>query len=57
LGFLLLCSSDFALTDGIPGVTLERTSTIMHEADVCDFRYRFDRDELRDSDTESHLPP
>jgi hypothetical protein len=46
LGFLLVCSADFPMTDGIPGVQLERTQTIMQGADFCDFRYRFLPDEL-----------
>jgi hypothetical protein len=50
LGFLLVCTSDFALADGTPGVTLERTQTIMQGADRCDFRYRFDPAELVASD-------
>ena len=46
LGFLLVCSADFPLADGIPGVELERTQTIMQGADFCDFRYRFLPEEL-----------
>jgi L-2-amino-thiazoline-4-carboxylic acid hydrolase len=42
LGFLLVCTSDFALADGMPGVTLERTQTIMQGATRCDFRFDFD---------------
>jgi hypothetical protein len=41
LGFLLVCSADFPVTEGIPGVELERTQTIMQGANFCDFRYRF----------------
>jgi predicted ArsR family transcriptional regulator len=40
LGFLLVCSSDFALTEGYGGdVELTRTQTIMQGASHCDFRY------------------
>jgi hypothetical protein len=40
LGFLLVCSSDFALADGFGGdVELTRTQTIMQGASHCDFRY------------------
>lgn len=46
LGFLLACSADFPMAEGIPGVELERTQTIMQGADFCDFRYRFLPDEL-----------
>ncbi len=46
LGFLLVCSADFPVTDGIPGVELQRTQTIMQGADFCDFRYRFLPEEL-----------
>ncbi len=46
LGFLLVCSADFPMTDGIPGVELERTHTIMQGAEFCDFRYRFLSEEL-----------
>jgi hypothetical protein len=52
LGFLLVCSADFPLTDGIPGVELERTQTIMQGAVFCDFRYRFLHDELATPSTE-----
>ena len=45
LGFLLACSADFPMAEGIPGVELERTQTIMQGADFCDFRYRFLPDE------------
>jgi hypothetical protein len=47
LGFLLVCSADFPLTDGIPGVELERTQTIMQGAEYCDFRWRFLPEELQ----------
>jgi len=46
LGFLLVCAADFPMTEGIPGVELERTQTIMQGADFCDFRYRFLPDEI-----------
>ncbi len=40
LGFLLVCSSDFAMTEGFgAGVQLTRTQTIMQGASHCDFRY------------------
>lgn len=40
LGFLLVCSSDFPMTEGFgAGVQLTRTQTIMQGADHCDFRY------------------
>jgi hypothetical protein len=41
LGFLLVCSGDFAMAEGFGGdVRLTRTQTIMQGADHCDFRYR-----------------
>jgi hypothetical protein len=41
LGFLLVCSADFAMADGFgDDVKLTRTQTIMQGADHCDFRYR-----------------
>ena len=41
LGFLLVCSADFAVADGIGGdVELTCTQTIMQGADHCDFRYK-----------------
>jgi hypothetical protein len=41
LGFLLVCSSDFALAEGYGApVELTRTQTIMQGAGHCDFRYR-----------------
>jgi L-2-amino-thiazoline-4-carboxylic acid hydrolase len=41
LGFLLVCSADFAVADGFGGdVKLTCTQTIMQGADHCDFRYR-----------------
>jgi len=40
LGFLLVCSSDFAMAEGFDaGVQLTRTQTIMQGASHCDFRY------------------
>ena len=41
LGFLLVCTADFAVADGFGGdVELTRTQTIMQGASHCDFRYR-----------------
>jgi hypothetical protein len=40
LGFLLVCTADFAVADGFGDVELTRTQTIMQGADHCDFRYR-----------------
>ena len=41
LGFLLVCTADFATAKGFgPDITLTRTQTIMQGADHCDFRYR-----------------
>jgi predicted ArsR family transcriptional regulator len=41
LGFLLVCSADFAVAEGLGAdIRLERTQTIMQGADHCDFRYR-----------------
>lgn len=43
LGFLLVCTADFATAEGFgPDVTLTRTQTIMQGAPHCDFRYRRD---------------
>ncbi|SFI97648.1 L-2-amino-thiazoline-4-carboxylic acid hydrolase [Bradyrhizobium sp. cf659] len=43
LGFLLICTADFATAEGFgPDVRLTRTQTIMQGADHCDFRYRRD---------------
>lgn len=40
LGFLLVCSADFAMAEGFGAdVRLTRTQTIMQGADHCDFRY------------------
>ena len=47
LGFLLVCSADFLMTDGFdPDITLTRTQTIMEGASHCNFRYRRQRDRL-----------
>jgi hypothetical protein len=41
LGFLLVCSADFPVAEGIgPDIKLTRTQTIMQGASHCDFRYR-----------------
>lgn len=41
LGFLLVCTADFAVAEGFGGdVRLTRTQTIMQGASHCDFRYR-----------------
>jgi hypothetical protein len=41
LGFLLVCTADFAVADGFgDDVRLTLTQTIMQGADYCDFRYR-----------------
>jgi hypothetical protein len=41
LGFLLVCSADFAMADGFgPDIKLVRTQTIMQGASHCDFRYK-----------------
>ncbi|OKO77432.1 2-amino-thiazoline-4-carboxylic acid hydrolase [Bradyrhizobium sp. NAS80.1] len=43
LGFLLVCSADFATAEGFgPDIKLTRTQTIMQGADHCNFRYRRD---------------
>jgi hypothetical protein len=39
LGFLLVCSADFPLVEGMGGLDLERTQTIMQGASHCDFRF------------------
>ena len=39
LGFLLVCYSDFAMTEGFTDVELTRTQTVMQGASHCDFRY------------------
>jgi hypothetical protein len=42
LGFLLVCSADFAMVEGFGAdVRLTRTQTIMQGAGHCDFRYKF----------------
>jgi L-2-amino-thiazoline-4-carboxylic acid hydrolase len=44
LGFLLICSSDFAMVEGFDAdVRLTRTQTIMQGASHCDFRYALDK--------------
>jgi hypothetical protein len=40
LGFLLVCSSDDHMAQGLPGVEFSRSQTIMQGADHCDFHYR-----------------
>lgn len=41
LGFLLVCTADFATAEGFgPDISLTRTQTIMQGAPHCDFRYR-----------------
>jgi hypothetical protein len=41
LGFLLVCSADFATAEGFgPDIKLTRTQTIMQGASRCDFRYK-----------------
>src|SRR6201995_4865600 len=46
LGFLLVCTADFATAEGFgPDTKLTRTQTIMQGADHCDFRYRRVADE------------
>jgi len=41
LGFLLVCSADYAFAEGLGADTeLARTQTIMQGASRCDFRYR-----------------
>ncbi len=41
LGFLLVCSADFATIEGFePDIKLTRTQTIMQGASHCDFRYK-----------------
>ena len=41
LGFLLVCSADFPLAEGIdPNVKLSRSQTIMQGASCCDFHYK-----------------
>jgi hypothetical protein len=41
LGFLLVCTADFATAEGFgPDTKLTRTQTIMQGASHCDFRYK-----------------
>jgi len=41
LGFLLVCSADFATAEGLgPDIKLTRAQTIMQGAGHCDFRYK-----------------
>jgi hypothetical protein len=45
LGFLLVCSADFAFAEGFgSGIKLTRTQTIMQGATHCDFRFRRQKD-------------
>jgi hypothetical protein len=45
LGFLLVCTADFATADGFGSdIKLTRTQTIMQGAPHCDFRYRRTKD-------------
>ena len=47
LGFLLVCSADFAMAEGFgPNIKLTRTQTIMQGASHCDFRFK----RLRETD-------
>jgi hypothetical protein len=43
LGFLLQCSADYAVTDAVDPIHLERTQTRMQGASHCDFRFTLDR--------------
>ena len=44
LGFLLVCSADFPMAEGMGGdIRLQRTQTIMQGASHCDFRYALER--------------
>ena len=46
LGFLLVCSADFWMTEGFgPDIKLTRTQTIMQGANHCDFRYKRQREQ------------
>jgi hypothetical protein len=48
LGFLLVCTADFATAEGFGSdVALTRTQTIMQGASHCDFRYRREPGEPR----------
>ena len=40
LGFLLVCALDYDIADGVDGLSLDRSQTIMQGADHCDFRWR-----------------
>jgi L-2-amino-thiazoline-4-carboxylic acid hydrolase-like protein len=45
LGFLLVCSADFAMAEGFGSdIELTRTQTIMQGASHCDFRYKRSRE-------------
>lgn len=49
LGFLLVCSADFPMTEGFGGaVELTRTQTVMQGAPHCDFRYALKPRERRE---------
>jgi hypothetical protein len=51
LGFLLVCSADFAMAEGYGApVQLTRTQTIMEGASHCDFRYRLIEDATGSND-------
>ena len=52
LGFLLICSADFPMTEGFGAdVQLTRTQTIMQGASHCDFRYV-----LKQSEKDTRVP-
>ena len=42
LGFLLVCMLDYDVADGLDGVGLTRSQTIMQGGDHCDFRWKFE---------------
>jgi len=45
LGTSLSCARDFAMIKGFnPNITLKRTRTIMEGAEICDFRYEFQKE-------------
>ena len=51
LGFLLICSADFTMTEGFgAGVQLTRTQTIMQGFSHCDFRYALKQSEQKSND-------
>ena len=51
LGFLLICSADFTMTEGFgAGVQLTRTQTIMQGSSHCDFRYALKQSEKKSND-------